>query len=345
MTESTRYAAEIVEPVEARGETVLDCIGWTPLLELKRLARAAGVPESARILAKAEHFNPGGSVKDRLALALIEDAEARGLPAGGTIVEATSGNTGISLAMAAAVKGYRLQVVASAKVSQEKLRLLRALGAEVHVTPNVPHGDPRHYTAVAKRLAAEIPGAVYLDQFHSPVNARIHEERTGPEILGQALRAAGRLDAFVCGVGTGGTFAGIASYLRRESPDTRIVLADPEGSVLAGAPDFRPYLVEGIGDDSTPPLFDPSLVDESVTVTDRESFRFALLAARLEGLIVGGSSGSHLAAAAEVARRLGPGAVVATVLPDTGRNYLTKFFDPAWCQEHGLTDLHREVAR
>jgi len=345
LTESTRYAAEIVEPEEARGETVLDCVGWTPLLDLRRLARFAGVPEGARILAKAEHFNPGGSVKDRLALALIDDAEARGLAPGGTIIEATSGNTGISLAMAAAVKGYRLEVVASTKVSQEKIRILRALGAEVHVTPNVAHGDPRHYTAVAKRLAAEIPGAVYLDQFHSPVNARVHEERTGPEILGQALRTAGRLDAFVCGVGTGGTFVGIATYLRRASPDTRIVLADPEGSVLAGARDFRPYLVEGIGDDSSPPIFDTELVDESVTVSDRESFRYALLAARLEGLLVGGSSGSHLAAAAETARRLGPDAVVATILPDTGRNYLTKFFDPGWCAEHGFGDLHKEVDR
>jgi len=343
MSESTSYAAA-AEIRETESAIVLDSIGWTPLLDLARLARRAGIPPGARILAKAEHLNPGGSVKDRLGLAPLEEAERKGLRPGGTIVEATSGNTGILLAMAAAVRGYRLHVVASTKVSAEKIRILRAHGAEVHVTPNVAHGDPRHYTAVAKRLAEEIPGAVYLDQFHSPVNARLHAERTGPELLGQVLRTADRLDAFVCGVGTGGTFAGTASYLRRESPATRIVLADPEGSVLAGASEYRPYLVEGIGDDTNPPIFDPDLVDDSVVVSDRESFRFALLAARVEGILVGGSSGSHLAAAVEVARRLGRDAIVATILPDTGRNYLTTFFDPGWCAEHGFADLHSEVA-
>jgi cystathionine beta-synthase len=345
MIHSSSAATLTTEPGGVAGETILENIGWTPLLELRRLPSAARLPQGTRLFAKAEYMNPGGSIKDRLATALIEEAEGRGLRPGGTIVEATSGNTGISLAMAAAVRGYGLRVVASAKVSQEKLRILRAFGATVDVTPDVPHGSPKHYTEVAKRLATSIPGAVYLDQFHSPANVRVHEEGTGPELLSQVRETAGRLDAFVCGVGTGGTFVGIANYLRRVSPHTRIVLADPDGSVLAGACKFRPYLVEGIGDDTSPPLFDPSVVTQAVVVSDRESFQYALLAARLEGLLVGGSSGCHLAAAATVARELDPGSVVATILPDTGRNYLTKFFDPRWCAENGLADLHQEGAR
>ncbi|TLZ51717.1 MAG: cysteine synthase family protein [Methanobacteriota archaeon] len=327
------------------GRTILDSIGETPLLELPRLASAIGLPSGTRLLAKAEQLNPGGSVKDRLALTLIEDAERSGLEPGGTVVEATSGNTGISLAQAAAVRGYRLIVVASTKVSQEKIRILRALGAQVHVTPNVPHGNPNHYTEVAKRLAAATPGAVYLDQFHSTANVRVHEEHTGPELLEQARQLAGRLDAFVCGVGTGGTFVGVATYLRRASPRTKVVLADPSGSVLAGGGQFRSYLVEGIGDDAPPPLFDPALVDESVVISDRDSFRFALLAARTEGLLIGGSSGNHLAAAAEVALRLPAGSVVGTIFPDTGRNYLSKFFDPEWCAANGLAGLHEDGGR
>lgn len=324
------------------GPTVLDSIGRTPMLELPRLAESLRLPARTRLLAKAEHLNPGGSVKDRLAAALIEEARERGLHQGGTIVEATSGNTGISLAIAAAVHGYRLRVVASSKVSEEKLRILRALGAAVTVTPNVAHGSPDHYTEVAKRLAAGIPGAIYLDQFHSSINPAVHEAQTGPELARQALSVAGRLDAFVCGAGTGGTLVGIARYLRSASPSTRIVLADPEGSVLARQKQFQPYLVEGIGDDVVPPLLDQGLIDESVTVSDRDSFRCAILAARREGLLVGGSSGTHLAASAVVARRLPPGAVVATILPDSGRNYLSRFFDPRWCADHDLTEIHED---
>lgn len=325
--------------------TVLESVGRTPLLELPRLAKAERLPTGTRLFAKAEHLNPGGSCKDRLALALLDDAERRGLRPGGTIIEATSGNTGISLAMAAAVRGYRLCVVASTKVSPEKLRVLRAFGASVHVTPNVPHGDPAHYTEVARRLAAQTPGAVYLDQFHASVNPLVHEERTGPELLAQVSRAAGHLDAFVCGAGTGGTLVGVARHLRKVSPRTRIVLADPDGSVLSGAPEFRPYLVEGIGDDARPPLLEAGTFDRSVVVPDRESFRHALLATRLEGLFVGGSSGCHLAAAVEVARAAPPATVVATILPDTGWNYLSTFFDPKWCAAHGLEGLHEEVGR
>lgn len=323
--------------------TILGAVGRTPLLELSRLAAAVGLPPDRRLFAKAENLNPGGSCKDRLALALIDHAERNGLRPGGTIVEATSGNTGIALAMAAAVRGYRLSIVTSTKAAPEKLRVLRALGASVRITPNVPHGSPDHYIEVARRLAAETPGAVFLDQFHSLANLRVHEECTGPELLHQVLEAADRLDAFVCGAGTGGTLMGVARYLRRASPGTRIVLADPDGSVLSGARTFRPYLVEGIGDDTQPPLFDPTLLTSSVTIPDRESFHYALLAARREGLVIGGSGGCHLAAAVRVARALPSDSVVATILPDSGWNYLSKFFDPKWCAANGLEGLHAEV--
>ena len=319
--------------------TILDSIGTTPLVELPRLARHLGLPAGTRLLAKCEHLNPGGSAKDRLAVALVEAAERRGLQPGGTVIEATSGNTGIALAQVCAVRGYRLHVVSSQKVSEEKIRILQAHGATVHRAPSVPHGHPGHYQEAAKRLAKET-GAFLLGQFDSPANTRVHEEWTGPELLAQVDAAAGRLDAFVAGVGTGGTLSGIARHLRQASPGTRIVLADPEGSILAAGGDARPYLVEGIGDDSVPPLYEAGLVDEAVTVGDREAFRAALLAARLEGLLVGGSAGAHLVAAAEVARRLPPGSVVATLLPDTGRNYLSKFLDPAWCKANGLDGLH-----
>ncbi|HKS59576.1 MAG TPA: cysteine synthase family protein, partial [Thermoplasmata archaeon] len=292
---------------------------------------------------KGEQLNPGGSGKDRVALALIERAERNGLAPGGTVVEATSGNTGISLAMISAVRGYRLRVVASTKVAAEKLRILRAFGAEVHLTPDVPHGSPEHYTRVAQRIAAETPNAFFLDQFHAPENTAIHEAETGPELLAQVKSVAGKLDAFVCGAGTGGTFVGIARFLRRAAPGARIALADPEGSVLGGAESFRPYLMEGIGDDTLPPLFDRTLVDDCIGVSDSESFRVALQAARLEGLLVGGSSGCHLAASARLARKLPPGSVVTTILPDTGRNYLSKFLDPEWCTQRGLGGLHQEA--
>ena len=324
----------------ATPRSILDAIGETPLLELTRLARHCRLPEGTRILAKAEHLNPGGSGKDRLAVALVEAAERKGLRPGGTLVEATSGNTGIALAQVAAVRGYKLHVVSSRKVSDEKIRILHAFGATVHRTPSVPHGHPEHYQVVAARLANELPGAVLLDQFNNAANTQVHEDSTGPELLRQAREGAGRLDAFVAGVGTGGTLSGVARHLRKASPRTRIVLSDPEGSVLADGGAARPYLVEGIGDDSVPPLYETGLVDEAVTVSDSDAFRFALLAARLEGILVGGSAGAHLAAAVDVARRLPAGSAVATLLPDTGRNYLTKFLDPAWCTANGLAAVH-----
>jgi len=320
--------------VDTPQRSILDHIGQTPLLPLPRLARWAGVPDGTRIYAKAEHLNPGGSGKDRLALALLQRAEANGLARGGVVVEATSGNTGIALAQACAVRGYRLHVVASEKVSDEKVRILAAFGATVHRVPNRPHGHPEHYIERARTLAAELAGH-YLDQFGNPDNSAVHERTTGPEILGQ-LQAYGRLpDAFVAGVGTGGTLAGIGRYLRRTVPTVRIVLADPVGSVLARGAPFAPYKVEGIGDDVVPELYDPSLVDEALTVPDGTAFAFALAAARHEGLLVGGSSGAHLAAAAHLAKRLPPGSTIVTLLPDSGRNYLSTFLDPAWCDANG----------
>jgi cystathionine beta-synthase len=325
------------------GPTILDAIGNTPLLDLARLARHAGLPAGTRLLAKAEHLNPGGSSKDRLGLALLDAARKRGLQPGGIVVEATSGNTGIALAQACAVQGYRLHVVSSEKVSDEKIRILEAFGATVHRTPNVPHGHPQHYAEVAPALAKSL-GGVYLDQFHNGANVNIHEQETGPELLAQATRIGGRLDAFVCGVGTAGTLTGIARYLRGASPATRIVLADPQGSVLAAGEAPAPYLVEGIGDDVAPALYEEWLVDEAITVSDATSFRHAVLAARVEGLLVGGSAGAYLAAAIEVARRLPAGSVVATLLPDTGRNYLSRFFDPAWCASRGLGEVHAPIS-
>ncbi|HUR60745.1 MAG TPA: cysteine synthase family protein [Candidatus Thermoplasmatota archaeon] len=331
-----------MSPSPAR-PTVESCIGHTPLLDLARLARHCGLPPGTRLLAKAEHLNPGGSGKDRLAAALLGRAEREGLRPGATVVEATSGNTGIALAQLCAARGYALHVVCSEKASDEKVRILAAFGATVHRTPVVPHGHPGHYIESARRLAIRL-GAHFLDQFGSPANTAVHEDHTGPEIVGEARARHGRLDAFVAGVGTGGSLTGIARHLRHASPATRVVLADPVGSVLAAGGEAAGYLVEGIGDDALPALYDPGLVDEAVPIGDRESFRFALLAARLEGILVGGSSGTHLAAAVDVARRLPAGAVVATLLPDTGRNYLSKFLDAAWCARNGLADLHASVA-
>lgn len=319
--------------------TILDHIHATPLLRLDRLAAWAGVPE-ARILAKAEHLNPGGSCKDRTALALVDAAVQEGLRPGQPIVEATSGNTGISLAQICAVRGHPLHVVASEKVSREKVRIIEAFGGTVHCTPVVPHGHPDHYTEVAPRLANQI-GGWYLRQFEHPANTDIHATHTGPELIEQC-RPYGPLDAFVAGVGTGGTLSGIARALATASPETRILLADPEGSILAD-PTKRAagYQVEGIGDDAFPELYEQERVAGAYTVSDARAFEVALACARLEGLFVGGSAGAHLAACIEAARD--GHQTIATVLPDTGRNYLSTFFDPAWCGARGLGHLHARL--
>src|SRR5437762_1040412 len=296
-------------------ETILQSVGRTPLVQLRRVAE--GLP--ARIYAKLESLNPGGSVKDRVGIAMIAEAERRGwLRPGGTIIEATAGNTGVGLAMVAAVKGYRCIFVLPDKMSSEKVNLLKAYGAEVVVTPtNVPPDSPDSYNGVADRLAREIPGAWRPNQFSNMANPEIHYRTTGPEIWEQT---EGKLAAFVAGVGTGGTITGVARYLKERNPEIKIIGADPEGSVLSGGSP-KSWKVEGIGEDFVPRTFNSQLVDDWVRVSDAESFRLARELARREGILAGGSSGTNLAAALRYARRLTPPDPVATVVADTRRNH------------------------
>jgi cystathionine beta-synthase len=312
-------------------DTILRTIGWTPMIRLRRITQGL----APTVLVKVESSNPGGSVKDRVALAMIAQAEAEGhLRPGGTIIEATAGNTGVGLAMVAAVRGYRCIFVLPDKMSREKIALLRAFGAEVVITPtNVPPDAPESYNGVADRLAREIPGAWRPNQFANMSNPEIHYRSTGPEIWRQT---EGRVTHFVAGVGTGGTLSGVARYLKEQNPDLRVIGADPEGSVLSGGSP-KPWKVEGIGEDFVPQTFNGQLVDEWVRVSDAESFQTARSLARLEGILVGGSSGTAVAAALRYARRLGPNDVVVAMCADTGRNYLSKFFDDEWLQANQLT--------
>jgi cystathionine beta-synthase len=319
-------------------DSILDAVGDTPLVRLRTVAR--GVRPA--ILAKLEMLNPGGSVKDRIGLRMIEVAEGEGLlRPGGTIVEPTSGNTGHGLAIAAAIKGYRCIFVMPDKMSQEKIALLRAYGAEVVITPTaVAPESPESYYRVADRLTEEIPGAFQPNQYYNQENPRAHFDTTGPEIWEQT---EGRIDVFVCAVGTGGTITGTARYLRERKPDLLVVGADPEGSLYSGD-EVHPYLTEGIGEDFWPETFDPSLVDRWVRVSDRDAFRVARAITRQEGILVGGSSGTAVVAALEVSRELDKDKTVVVILPDTGRNYLSKLYSDAWLLQYGMLE-RPEVVR
>jgi cystathionine beta-synthase len=311
-------------------DTILQSVGRTPLVQLRRLAQGL----EARIYVKLESLNPGGSVKDRVGIAMIAEAERRGwLRPGGTVIEATAGNTGVGLAMVAAVKGYRCIFVLPDKMSSEKIRLLKAYGAEVVITPtNVAPDSPESYNGVADRLAREIPGAWRPNQFTNLANPEIHYRTTGPEIWEQT---EGRLTVFVAGVGTGGTISGVARYLKERNPDVKIVAADPEGSVLSGGAPHS-WKVEGIGEDFVPKTFNSQLVDEWVRITDAESFHTARELARREGILAGGSSGTAVAAALRFARRLTGEHLMVVLCADTGRNYLSKCFDDDWLAENKL---------
>src|SRR5438132_4438958 len=312
-------------------DTILQSVVHTPLVRLRRLAN--DVP--AAVAVKVESSNPGGSVKDRVGLAMIAEAERHGwLQPGGTIIEATAGNTGVGLAMVAAVKGYRCIFVMPDKMSREKIQLLKAYGAEVVVThTNVPPDSPESYNGVADRLAREIPGAWRPNQFANLSNPEIHYRTTGPEIWEQT---EGRLTAFVAGVGTGGTLSGVARYLKERNPEVKIIGADPEGSILSGGTP-KSWKVEGIGEDFVPKTFNSQLVDDWIRVGDAESFHVARALARREGILAGGSAGTNVAAALRYAQRLEPEAVVVTLICDTGRNYLSKFFDDQWLADNKLT--------
>jgi cystathionine beta-synthase len=310
--------------------SILGAIGRTPLILLRRVTQ--GVP--ARILVKLEAQNPGGSVKDRVGVAMVDEAERRGLLLpGGTIIEATAGNTGVGLALAAAVKGYRCIFVLPDKMSAEKIRLLKAYGAEIVMTPtSVPPDSPESYNGVADRLAREVPGAWRPNQFANLANPEVHYRTTGPEIWEQT---SGQITAFVAGAGTGGTISGVGRYLKERNPEIRVIGADPEGSVLSGDSP-KPWKVEGIGEDFMPKTLNGQMVDEWIRIGDAESFRTAREMARREGLLVGGSSGTAVAAALHFARRLSASDLVVVMCADTGRNYLSKFYDDDWMVENHL---------
>src|SRR5437868_8830715 len=311
---------------------ILEAVGHTPLVRLQRIT--AGLRPT--VLAKLETLNPGGSVKDRIGLRMIEDAERRGLlKPGGTIVEPTSGNTGHALAIAAALKGYRMIFVMADKQSPEKIALLRAYGAEVVVCPTaVPRESPESYYSVAERLSHEIPGAYQPNQYFNQANPRAHYETTGPEIWTQT---DGKVDVVVGGLGTGGTMTGIGRFLKEKKPSLMIVGADPEGSLYSGDT-VKPYKVEGIGEDFIPGTIDLKLIDRIVRVSDRDSFLTARRITREAGILVGGSAGTAMKAALEVARDLDESKLIVVILPDTGRNNMGKIYNDEWMRENGFLE-------
>lgn len=321
-------------------DNVVEMIGNTPLVRLHRVAEGV----SATVLAKVEYVNPGGSVKDRIAVKMVEAAEREGqLRPGGTIVEPTSGNTGVGLAMVAQLRGYRCVFICPDKVSEDKQNVLRAYGAEVVVCPTaVAPEDPRSYYSVSDRLAKELPGGWKPNQYTNPNNPASHYESTGPEIWDQT---EGRITHFVAGVGTGGTISGVGRYLKEASKGrVRIVGVDPEGSVYSGGTG-RPYLVEGVGEDFWPETYDRTICDEIVEVSDQDSFAMTRRLAREEGLLVGGSCGMAVVGALRVAAAGGPDDVIVVLLPDGGRGYLSKIFNDDWMARYGFLATSGETAR
>jgi len=323
-------------------DSVLETIGWTPLIRLTHVTRGITTP----VYGKAEFFNPGGSVKDRIGQPIIEAAERSGaLKPGGTIVEGTSGNTGVGLAIAAVLKGYKCIFTMPDKMSQEKVRLLKAFGAEVIITPTaVPPDHPDSYVMMAKRIASETPNAILANQFYNQANPDAHFATTGPELWEQT---EGKITHFVAGAGTGGTLTGVGRYLKSKNPKIQIVGADPTGSILAeywrsqgaSTPEGTPYKVEGIGQDKIPGTLDLSLIDEFQTVSDRDAFHVARRLTREEGLFVGGSSGLIAHVALNVARRVNdPNACVVTILCDTGERYLSKLYNDEWMRENQMLE-------
>ncbi len=316
--------------------TILDVIGNTPLIRLNKVARNV----RPKILAKMEYLNPGGSVKDRIGIVMVEEAEKKGLlKPGGTIIEPTSGNTGTGLAMVAAVKGYKMIFTMPDKMSQEKQSLLRAYGARVVVTPtNVPPGSPEHYIKVAERLARETRNSFMPNQYENRGNPDAHYMTTGPEIWRQT---DGKVDVFVCGMGTGGTITGTGRFLKEKKKSLRVVGADPDGSIFY--PRFHghkeephQYRVEGIGEDFMPRTMDLSIVDDVIQVSDREAFEMARRLAQDEGILAGGSSGTAVCAALKVSENMKSDKTIVTLLPDTGRNYLSKLYSDQWMREQGF---------
>ena len=324
---------------------VLETIAWTPLIRLNSVTRGIRTP----VYGKAEFFNPGGSVKDRIAIPIIDRAEKEGrLKPGGTIVEGTSGNTGTALAIAAAIRGYKCIFTMPDKMSQEKVRLLKAFGAEVIITPTaVPPDHPDSYVMMAKRIAKETPNAILADQFYNEANPQAHYDVTGPELWEQT---EGRITHFVSAAGTGGTITGVGRYLKEKNPNIKIVAGDPTGSILADywrtdGKEIRegvPYKVEGIGQDKIPGTLDMSVIDDFETVSDKDAFAMARRLTREEGLFVGGSSGLIAHVALRVAREIDdPNAFVVTVLCDTGERYLSKVYNDEWMRENQMLDSTR----
>jgi cystathionine beta-synthase len=328
-------------------ENILQTIGRTPLVKLNRVTNGA----RGLVLAKVETFNPGGSVKDRIGFNIIEEAEREGrLKPGGTIVESTSGNTGMGLALVAAVKGYKTVFTLPDKMSMEKIRLLRAFGAEVIVTPTaVPHESPESYTEVAKKIVRETPNSILANQYYNPQNPESHYKSTGPEIWDQT---GGQIDYFICGVGTGGTISGAGKFLKEKNPHIKVIGIDPKGSALREyyytrkiTPILKTYKVEGIGQDYVPGVLHFEYVDEMIEVTDRESFLMARRLTREEGLMAGGSAGTAVAGMMKIADRFKDDDVVVVLLPDTGERYLSKIYNDDWMREHGFLTPERVTAR